>query len=64
MLYQAMNRCTDSGDRECVNRQIRNTRNLEGVTGRLSIDQDGKALRPVVVNAIRDGYMRFVVKVY
>lgn len=64
VLYQAMNRCADPGDRSCVNRMIRNTRHLQGVTGRLSIGQDGKAVRPVAVNAIRDRYMEFIVKVY
>ncbi len=64
VLYEAMNRCKPPMDRECVNRMIRSTQNLEGLAGRLSIDQDGKAARPLVVNAIQDGYMRFIVKVY
>ena len=64
VLRLAMNRCENPVDRACVNRMIRDTRGLEGVTGLLSIGRDGKAVRPVVVNAIRDGYMEVVVKVY
>lgn len=64
VLHGAMNRCKKPSDRECVNRMLRSTRNLEGLTGRISIHKDGKAARPLVVNAIRDGYMTFVVKVY
>jgi branched-chain amino acid transport system substrate-binding protein len=64
VLRLAMNRCENPVDRECVNRMIRDTRGLEGVTGLLSIGRDGRAVRPVVVNAIRDGYMEVVVKVY
>lgn len=63
VLELAMNRCENPVDRACVNRMIRDTRGLEGVTGLLSIGRDGKAVRPVVVNAIRDGYMEVVVKV-
>ena len=59
-----MNRCGDPVDRVCINRMIRDTRGLEGVIGRFSIGLDGKAARPVVVNAIRDGYLEVVVKVY
>ena len=64
VLYEAINRCTNPVDRECVNRMIRNTRDLEGVTGKLSIDAKGKATRPLVINTIRAGHMKFVVKVY
>jgi len=64
VLYEAMNRCKEPMDRECVNRMIRSTRNLEGLTGRLSINQEGKAARPLIVIAIRDDEMRFIVKVY
>ena len=64
VLRLAMNRCENPVDRVCVNRMIRDTRGLEGVVGPLSIGLDGKAARPVVVNAIRDGYMEVVVKVY
>jgi len=64
VLRLAMNRCEDPVDRVCINRMIRDTRGLEGVIGRLSIGLDGKAARPVVVNAIKDGYLEVVVKVY
>ena len=59
-----MNRCVSPLDRECVNRMGRNTENLEGLLGRISIGRDGKASRPMVVNAIRNERLKYVVKVY
>ena len=64
ILIDAMNRCEDPADRACVNRQIRSTRDFEGLIGKISIDARGKAHRPVVINGIRDGRMEYLVKVY
>jgi branched-chain amino acid transport system substrate-binding protein len=64
VLFQAMNRCSDPGDRECINSMIRDTSDFEGLAGKISIQPDGKAVRPLIVNTIRNGYMKFVVKVY
>ena len=64
LLLHALNRCGDSADRECINNQIRSTANFTGVTGKITIGPDGKAQRPLSVNSIRNGKMKFVVKVY
>ena len=64
VLRQAMNRCKDSGDRECINKMLHDTREFKGLMGTLSLQEDGKALRPLIVNAIKNGRMEFVVKVY
>jgi len=64
LLINAMNRCGDAGDRACINRQIRSTRNFMGVLGKISIGPDGKADRPLYVNAIHGGNMKYIVKVY
>jgi len=64
LLVNALNRCRDPADRACINRMIRSTRNFTGLMGRISIESDGKARRPLFVNAIHDGHMKYVVKVY
>jgi branched-chain amino acid transport system substrate-binding protein len=64
ILLEAMNRCVDPGDRACINRQIRSTTDFEGLMGKISIDSTGKAHRPVIVNAIKNSRMKYIVKVY
>lgn len=64
LLLNAMNRCNTPGDRVCINQMIRNTIDFTGVMGKISIKSNGKALRPLVVSAIKDGRLEFIVKVY
>lgn len=64
LLSNALNRCEDPQDRSCINRMLRNTKNFQGLAGKVSILDNGKASRPLVVNAIRDGRLEFIVKVY
>ncbi len=64
ILVHAMNRCAAPTDRECVNSEIRETRNFTGTMANISIGTDGKASRPVYVNTIKDGSLHSVVKVY
>lgn len=46
ILLNAMNRCSDPADRECINRQIRSTINFTGLVGNITIGPNGKAQRP------------------
>ncbi len=64
LLLNAMNRCKTPDNRACINQMLRNTINFTGVMGKISIKSNGKALRPLVVNAIKDGRLEFIVKVY
>jgi branched-chain amino acid transport system substrate-binding protein len=64
ILLDAMNRCSDPADRECLNHQIRATTNFIGMTGKITITPNGKAQRPFYINAIQGGLSRFIVKVY
>jgi branched-chain amino acid transport system substrate-binding protein len=64
LLLDAMNRCSMPDDRECINNEIRATTLFTGLMGKITIDSNGKAERPLVINSIKDGEMRFVVKVY
>jgi hypothetical protein len=43
---------------------IRSTHDFTGVLGTITIESNGKALRPLVVSAIEDGRMNFIVKVH
>jgi branched-chain amino acid transport system substrate-binding protein len=64
ILLDAMNRCSDPADRQCLNNQIRSTTNLIGLTGKITITSNGKAQRPFYINSIKGGLARFIVKVY
>ena len=64
ILLDAMNRCDDASDRECINREVRSTSQFEGLLGKISIGKNGKASRPVVINAIKNNKLEYIVKVY
>jgi branched-chain amino acid transport system substrate-binding protein len=64
LLVDAMNRCNPPGDRSCINNMIRSTLDFEGIMGKISIGPDGKAARPLFINAIYGGKMKYIVKVY
>ncbi len=64
VLLNAMNGCTTVINRECISKNIRRTKNLTGIVGRISITGEGRGVRPLIVNAIRSGELRYVVKVY
>ncbi len=64
MILAAMNKCIDEGkaptDKICVNTNLRNTKNFQGVTGVISIDKNGNAVKSGVVNEVKNG--KFVYK--
>lgn len=64
VLQNAMNRCEVTNNSACINDRLRDTEQFEGLAGKISINEDGKASRPLVVNSIKDGKMKFIVKVY
>ena len=64
ILMNAINRCSDSSDKECINNKLHNIVDFEGLMGNITITSGGKALRPLVVNRIHKEELRFVVKVY
>ncbi|MGW8161764.1 MAG: ABC transporter substrate-binding protein [Desulfobulbales bacterium] len=64
ILLNALNRCYNKTNRACVNHMLRNTEGFEGLFGRISIHEDGKAERPIFVNTIEDQQMKSLVKVY
>jgi branched-chain amino acid transport system substrate-binding protein len=64
LLLDAMNRCSDPADRDCINRQIRSTTNFMGIIGNFTIGPNGKSQRPLCINAIKGGRSKFIFKVY
>ena len=64
ILLNAMDRCSDPADRECINNQIRSTTNFTGIVGNITIGPNGKAQRPLTINSIQGGRSKFIVKVY
>ncbi len=64
MIINAMNKCIDEGkaptDKECVNTNLRATKDYKGITGNITINKDGNAVKSAVVNEVKDG--KFVYK--
>lgn len=64
ILMNALDRCHESSDKHCINRQLHNTVDFEGLMGKITIEDSGKVLRSLIVNRIRRGELEPVVKVY
>lgn len=64
ILMNALDRCHESSDIHCINRQLHKTVDFEGLMGKITIEEGGKVLRPLIVNRIRRGQLEPVVKVY
>lgn len=64
ILINAINRCDNKTDTTCVNYMLRSTSGFEGLFGKISIHEDGKAERPIFVNIIDKLESKFLVKVY
>ncbi len=59
MIIAAMNKCIDAGkasdDKECINTNLRNTKDYKGITGVITINENGDAVKSAVVNVVKDG---------
>ena len=59
MILQAMNNCIKAGkasdDKECINTNLRGTKGYKGITGVITINANGDAVKSAVVNAVKDG---------
>jgi len=64
LLMDAMNRCNNPAENECINTQLRNTVEFDGLMGKITIQPDGKARRPLIVNRISGKLLKLVVQVY
>lgn len=54
VLVNAMNQCKDPSDSVCINKNIKSTKNFEGVSGILNIDKQGNATRSAVIKVIKN----------
>lgn len=59
VLIDAMNRCEDPTNSVCINEEIKKTKNFDGVSGKISIDNQGNASRSVVIKEIKNGVALF-----
>lgn len=64
ILLEAMARCDDRSDRQCINRMLRSTDSFGGLAGRVRIMKNGTVERPVFINTIHNKRLEFVVKIY
>ena len=63
LLKHALDQCRPDHSRDCIAKNVRNVDKFTGVLGKFSI-KDGESLRPVMINEIKDGKLRLMVKVY
>ncbi len=59
ILINAMNNCKDPSDSVCVNKEIKKTKNFDGASGLISLDENGDATRSAVIKVIKDGKAQF-----
>jgi len=55
ILVDAMNRCEDPTDSVCVNKEIKKTKDFDGVSGKITIDEHGNAVRSAIIKEIKNG---------
>lgn len=63
-LLEALEMCSDNGDRSCIRDSIRSGEEFIGFAGGMRITSQGEAERPVYINRIVNGEMQSLVKIY
>lgn len=63
MILAAMNKCKNPQDKVCVNKNLRHTKNFQGVTGIINIDKYGDAVKSAVVNVVKNGKLAYAATV-
>lgn len=64
LLIGAMNRCKNPTNRACINKMIRSTDNFTGIQKKIAIGRNGKAKRPLIVNSVVGGELKYAAIVY
>ena len=59
VMVAAMNRCEDPSDSICVNNEIKKTTKFDGVSGAITINNEGNATRSAVIKEIKNGKAGF-----
>ena len=57
-----MNQCEDPEDKVCVNKNIRATKNFQGASGVITLE-DGDAVRSAVINQVVQGSKKYLTTV-
>jgi len=60
VIINAMNHCKDPSDSICVNKNIRATQNFKGVSGIISLDKNGDAVRSAVIEQNHNGKLEYL----
>lgn len=55
VMVDAMNRCANPEDSICINKEIKSTKNFEGVSGVLTLDKTGNSTRSAVIKVVQNG---------
>lgn len=58
IIFNAINKC-DKITRECIAKNITKTKNLEGVTGKITIPASGNPKKSAVINEIQNGKIEY-----
>lgn len=59
LIVDAMNRCEDPTDSVCVNKEIKATKNFEGVSGIINMTEEGNAIRSAVIKVVKNGVFEY-----
>ncbi|AJC85028.1 ABC transporter substrate-binding protein [Campylobacter peloridis] len=54
VIFEAMQKCINDFNTECINNNIHSTSKFEGVSGVISIDKSGNATRSIVIKSIEN----------
>lgn len=60
VIVNAMNKCQNPADSVCVNKNIRATKDFQGVSGVISIDSKGDAVRSAVIETIKNNKVSYL----
>lgn len=60
LIVNAMNGCEDPVDSVCVNKNIRATKDFQGVSGVITLDENGDAVRSAVIETVKGGKLEYL----
>jgi branched-chain amino acid transport system substrate-binding protein len=65
IIIDAIEKCGEAGaTRNCIAGRVRQTRDFAGILGRITIDENGRAIRPLVINSIKKGEIVYRLRVH
>jgi branched-chain amino acid transport system substrate-binding protein len=55
ILFDNIRKCKTAGDTSCIKNELYKTQGYEGVTGKISFDQNGDTRKEIILKTIKDG---------